>query len=365
MIRRYLFKKTNNIMSSKVIKYTTIIGIIIILVAIVFIPKLLQSEKKPNNAKVEQANLRVQIQIVQREIIEDKLVLSGTLSPFEEVEIKPEISGRVTSINFTEGGNTQKGNILVKLNDSDLRAEFLRAKERIKLLESIESRQKQLLDKKGISLEEYEISLNELNMQRATVSYIQAMIDKTEIRAPFSGILGIREISNGAIVSPEKVITTLQVIDRLRLDFTIPQRYATEIKAGQNVQFKVPPSDKVHTAKVYVIEPRIDRSTRTVRLRAEYKNTDRIFPGTYVEVELIKDTKEELFMIPTQALIPDLDSDKVYVYENGEAVIRNVSSGFRNETHVSITNGLQAGDSLITSGIMMLRPGMKVDISNI
>lgn len=350
-------------MNSKIIKYVTILGIIIIIAGIIIIPKLANQTKVENVPEAkQQQKLRVSALIVEPQDVEDKLIISGTINAYEEVEIKPEISGRVTDIRFSEGVKVNRGDILVKLNDSDLKAELQRAKERLKLLESIESRQRKLLEKKGVSVEEYEIALNELNIQKAQIAYIDAMIDKTEIRAPFSGILGIREISTGAVVSPQTHITTLQILDKLKLDFTVPQRYAGDLKVGNQVQFKIPPDERMFNAKIYVIEPRIDRSTRTVRLRAEFDNKFGIFPGTYAEIEVVKDVNEKLMLLPSQALIPDLQSDKVFVYNSGNAEFRNVKTGFRNDKYVSITDGLRTGDTVIVSGIMMLRPGMPVEL---
>lgn len=350
-------------MNSKAIKYVTIAGVVTIIAGLIIIPKLTIETKDDKKEEIAQQQLNVTAVIVEPKEVEDNLIISGTLNAYEDLEIKPEVSGRVTEIKFSEGARVNRGDLLVKLNDSDLRAELQRGKERLKLLESIELRQRKLLEKKGVSVEEYEIALNELNIQKSQIAYTEAQLEKTEIRAPFSGVIGIREISLGAVVSPQTLITTLQVLSKLKLDFTVPQRYSGELKVGSEVKFRIPPDSKEFAARIYVIEPRIDRSTRTIRLRAEFDNKYGILPGTYAEVEAVKENSEKLMLLPTQALIPDMQSDRVFVYNSGLAEPRKVKTGFRNEKYVSITNGLQSGDTVIVSGIMMLRPGMPVRIT--
>lgn len=301
--------------------------------------------------------------IVNYSKFDNTIFSSGTLLADEEVQLMPEISGKIVSIKFKEGTLVKKGDLLVKLNDDDLQPQLKKAETKLKLLELTEKRQSQLFEKQGISKQDFDIAVSEVISQKSEIAYIKALIDKTEIKAPFDGIIGLRNVSEGAYIMPSNVIATLQKIDVLKVDFSIPQKYSTIIKMSNTLTFKVQPDTNNYKVNIVAFEPKIDDKTRTLRIRAKFNNIgNKFLPGSYCEVNYVTSENDNSVLIPSVALVPDLLSEYVYVYQNGKAVKRNVRTGFRNDEQIEILDGLNPGDTLIVSGILQIRPGMNVKI---
>jgi membrane fusion protein, multidrug efflux system len=310
--------------------------------------------------------LPVETIVVRPEMVQDRILATGTIIADEEVEIRSEISGKIVSIAFKEGTRVRRGDLLVKIDDSELQAQAFKMDSQQKLAQDKESRRRQLRDKQNISPEDYEVALNELNAIRGEVQLIQARILKTELRAPFDGIIGLRYVSEGSYVSPLTRIASLQRTSALKIDFSVPERYAGTVKPGQTIYFHVAGSDTRATGTIYAVEPKIDPSTRTVLLRARASNPEgRLAPGAFAEVELILREIPDAIMIPTEALIPDIQGHKVYVVQGGVCAERRVEIGLRTEKDVQIVTGLQAADTVITSGILQLVPGAPVRIAGV
>jgi membrane fusion protein, multidrug efflux system len=292
------------------------------------------------------------------------LQITGNLLANEEVELRSEISGRVTSLNFTEGTNVAKGALLVKINDADLRATLKKLKVQEALAAKEESRSRQLLEQKLLSVEEYDAALNKLETVKAEIEKTESDIAKTELRAPFSGTVGLRYISNGSTVSPTTLIARVQQMDPMKIEFTVPEKYAGSLRVGSPISFTVAGLEQRFSGKVYAIEPKIDAATRTLRLRALAPNPGRVLvPGAFAKVELELSRMEEAISVPTSSVIPHIDGQMVYVLKDGKAVSRNVTTGVRNDSSVQITDGLAPGDTVITSGLLQLREGSKVKIA--
>lgn len=354
---------------NKKLKPFLISAIVLGVLLIIFLPKLLSSSGSelpglnPGRMNVE---VPVTAYIVSYETLNNKIFSTGTVLANEEVELRSEISGKIVQILFTEGRYVSKGDLLVKINDSDLQAELRKAESKVKLMEDRESRQKQLAQNQMISKEEYESTLNELQASKAEFDLIKAQIDKTEIRAPFNGVVGLREVSEGSFVTTTNVIARFQNLLNLKVDFSIPQRYAPEVKIGDELQFNLSGNENVFKANVYAIEPKIDQSTRTLRIRAICRGNNKgLFPGAFVNVELNLKETEQAILIPTVAIVPDLKGQSVYLYEDGLVSPRKVEVGFREENRVQVILGLEEGDTVITSGILQIRPGAKVKITEI
>ncbi|MDZ4698702.1 MAG: efflux RND transporter periplasmic adaptor subunit [Rhodothermales bacterium] len=307
--------------------------------------------------------LEVQGLVIVSERLSDRIFTTGTIRANEEIEVHSEISGKITSIHFQEGSAMRLGDLLVKINDSELQAQFRKAEYRVTLASEREIRQKQLYEKGGISLEEYESTLNELNVLKADVELIQAQIAKSEIRAPFDGIVGLRRVSDGSYISPATVITTLQDVDPVKIDFSIPERYAQRVAVGDGIEFSVEGIAESLRGAVYALEPRIDANTRTLLLRARSPNPGRrLLPGAFADIVLVFDEIPDALAVPAIAIIPELGGKKVYVVENGKAVSRMVETGIRTEDRVQILSGLATNDTLLVSGVQLLRPGLSVRV---
>ncbi len=335
---------------------------------LLIIPKIVSSDKtgQKNSADKQSAVLSVEAYIAKPRVLNNKVLTTGNVLANEEVELRSEVSGKVTNILFREGTNVKKGDLLLKINDADLQAQLLRAQYISKLSEEKEYRQRKLLTREAISQEEYDAALNELNVNKSQIELIKAQIAKTEIVAPFNGRIGLRYVSVGSYITPSTDIASLQNIDPIKIDFSIPEKYAVSISPDDKINFKIVGSDKTYTGKVYAIEPRINSLTRTLNIRAVCSNSDgRLLPGAFADVELVlKDIKNAL-MIPTEALIPILKGQKLDIYSNGMVIQKEVITGIRNDSTVQITEGLSPYDTVITSGILQLRQGSQVTISKI
>lgn len=339
---------------------------IVIVIALFAIPKFSSSgpDGKRNPAARQNAPLRVNIHVLDEESLDNKVFTNGSILANEEVQLMSEVPGKIVEIFFKEGSVVKEGDMLVKINDSELQAQLRREKYRFKLLEDNEFRQRKLLEKEAISQADYDASLNQLNVSKAETQLIDAQIAKTEIRAPFNGIIGLKYVSEGSYVTPSKVIASLQNINPVKIDFSIPEKYAASVKRGDNINFKVTGDERVYTGKIYAIEPKIDPVSRTLKIRGIYNNTgNNIFPGSFADVELVLKEIDDAIMIPTHALIPELKGQKVFLYKNGKAVPQSVKTGIRTEERVQVTSGLKSKDTLITTGILQLRPNMPVIIA--
>jgi membrane fusion protein (multidrug efflux system) len=269
----------------------------------------------------------------------------------------------ITQINFQEGTQVQKGMILVKINDADLKAQYEKLTYREDLLAKKEFRQRKLLEKGGVSQDEYDTSLAELNALRAEKKELEVKIAKTELKAPFSGVIGLRQVSQGAYLTQGSPIAKLVNTDKLKVEFSVPEKYMPKLKIGQKVEITFGESTEKLNAEVYAIEPKLNLNTRTLTAKAwiNAQNTT-LKPGAFVKVELIWDNFEKAIEIPTYALIPDIDNPKIYQYRQGKAISKNVKTGIRTSENVQIEEGIMEGDTIITSGIMNLRPNIPVKL---
>lgn len=349
------------------LKKIIISAVILVLLLIILLPKLLSSSSVKNSNlagnKLDQI-ISVKAHIIRPETVDNKVLTTGTILANEEVELKSEVAGKITKILFSEGSYVNKGDLLVKINDADLQAQLRRAESKVKLAEEKEFRQRQLRDGNLISQEEYDNTVSELNVNKADYDLIKAQIDKTEIRAPFSGTIGLRSVSEGSYLTTATVIATFQNLNIIKVDFSIPEKYSTSVKKGDELDFRISGSATVFKAKIYAIEPKIDPGTRTLKIRAICNsNYSELIPGAFANVELSLKKINDAILVPSVAIVPELKGQKVYLYKNGVVAQQNVEIGIREETSIQIVSGLNAGDTVITSGILQIKPMSKVTIS--
>lgn len=298
--------------------------------------------------------------------LSDIITSNGTILADEQVDLSAEVSGRITSIRFNEGAPVKKGDLLITINDSELLALMRKNTYALKLAEERETRQRSLLSKEAVSQEVYDRALTELNTVQAEAALIEAQIQKTRIVAPFNGTIGLRQVSDGAYVTPGQRIATLTRTSPVKLEFSVPERFSGSVTKGAKVSFMVESMEGVHEAVIYATEPRIDPVTRAMMVRATYPNSrNEINPGAYARVEFRLNHLADAITVPAQALIPELGGFKVFVARNGKAEVREVLVGIRTSDAVQITSGLNAGDTLITTGILQVRNGMPLSIDKI
>ncbi len=291
---------------------------------------------------------------------------TGTLLPDEEVDLGFETSGKVVGIYFKEGSRVEKGDLLAKINDRPLQAQLLKLKAQLKLSEEKEFRQRQLLDRDAISRESYDQVSTELQTLQADIMLIEARIAETELRAPFNGSVGLRMISEGAYATTQTKIVRLVKVSPLKIEFSINERYAGEVSPGFPINFILTGSSKTFTAQVYAVDPKVDVNTRTINVRAIYPNkNEELKPGSSVSVTALLSQIDNAVSIPTEAIIPEMEGEKVFIYKNGKAKQIKVKTGLRTESHIEIKEGLQFGDTLLTSAILQLRESLPVRLDTL
>jgi membrane fusion protein, multidrug efflux system len=346
------------------------ITIVILIFGGLAYPKIKPLFSSPSDVQNQNTASRslLQVDVVEMEYqtIEDRIFSSGTIEANEVVELSTEASGIITDIHFEEGRDVEKGKLLVKINDSELQAQKQRAEFRLSLAEQREERQRRLLERGGISQDDYDAILNEVNVLRAEVRLIDAQIDRTEIRAPFSGIVGLKYVSVGSYINPAARIASLQSVDPIKIDFSIPERYLSRVSIGDRILFSVQGVDSTFTGEVYAIEPRIDTQTRTLQIRALSSNPENLlYPGAFATITLIMDEINNALMVPAIAVIPELNAQKIFVLKDGKVQEVRVQTGIRTSEKVQVVEGLERGDIVLTTGLLQVRPGMEVEINEL
>ncbi len=310
----------------------------------------------------DKPRLRVAVQEMVPEPLTEQLSTTGTVRANEQVDLVGEISGKIAEILFREGSRVKTGQLLLKIDDSELQAEHERTTFRRELAERREAQKKKLRDEGVISGEEYDVALNELNVLRSELRLIEAQLLKTEIRAPFAGIIGLRYVSPGSYLSPQRLIASLQNVDSVKIDFSVPEKYASRMRPGGEITFHVKGDERAFTGTIYAVEPSVDPETRSLLLRARTPNADgSLLPGAFADVEIIVAETADALTVPAIAVIPELGGKKVYVVEEGQAQPRPVTTGIRTDERVQILTGLAPGDRVIVSAIQQLRPGLDVE----
>ena len=305
----------------------------------------------------------VTVFVVKSAELNNNVFATGTILANEEVTLAPEISGKIVLLKINEGMAVRKGELLVKINDAEYQAQLKKMELQYKIADEKLSRLKQLLGINAISQEEYDIAQNLTSTMKADMDYTRALIAKTEIRAPFNGIIGLKYVSEGSYISAATRIATIQQVNLVKIDFSVPEKYAGVLNRNDIISFTVSDNPKKYTAKVYAIEPRIDQATRTIQLRALADNgKNELYAGAFARIELPLRKIENALMIPTEAIIPILKGKKVFICKEGKAKEVIVETGIRTDDRIQIVSGLSDGDSVITTGIMQLKPNMPLKI---
>jgi len=307
------------------------------------------------------APLLVDFMVTALQPVDHTLGFAGSLLANEEVVIQPEITGRIVAIHFTEGARVSKGDLMVKTDDAELQAQLRQNDLQQELAEGEWQRRRELLAAKGISQEELDGARVRYESLKATHDLLMAQIARTEIRAPFSGSAGLRQVSEESVVTPSTIITTLQQTNPIKVEFAVPEQFASELKPGVPITFTSESSAGEWSTTLYAVEPRIDPLTRTITGRARCANPgNSLVPGSFARVKLSLASGKTGIMIPARAIIPVLNGQQVYVIVGGKAEPRDVSLGRRSAEAVEVISGLQPGDSVVMSGLLQLKPGTPI-----
>lgn len=307
------------------------------------------------------APVSVDITIAETQKVEKQIEVNGTVLANDFVELHPEVNGRITFLQIPEGKLITAGTIIAKLNDADLQAQLAKANAQLELAVINEKRNKQLLAIKGMNQSDYDASLQQVKSLQADVAYTKSLIEKTIVKAPFTGQIGLRQVSVGAYINTTTTIATIQKLDQLKLDFTIPEVYATYVSVGKKVNIATASSNGTNlTGIITAIEPQIIAASRNLKVRTSFKG--KVLPGAYAKVYLAESNAKPSIMVPSNVIIPDSKSKQVVVVKNGQAKFVNVQTGYRTQTAVEITKGLEVGDSVIVAGMLFVKDGSKLKI---
>lgn len=307
----------------------------------------------------------VDVIIAKTERISDRVEVNGTVVANEFAELRPEVSGLLTFLEVPEGKTVQKGTVIARINSADLEAQVKRSAVQLELAETTEQRIKKLLDINGINQADYDAAVNQVNTLKADIEYTRALIAKTIVKAPFTGVVGLRKVSAGAYVTPNNTIATMQQLSNLRIDFTIPEVYQKYVIKGGTVDIRMDQtSEQLHTARVIATEPQVNQSTRNITVRAVL-NSGSTSPGSFVKVYLNSNAEKTSILIPANSIIPESKSKKVVTVKDGKAAFVTIETGARQEDYVEVTKGLNVGDSVVVSGVLFTRPDAPLKVRSV
>ncbi len=333
---------------------------LMVLVGLLFSAACSEKQKGPDKFNPN-APVSVDITIAVNQKVEKGVEVNGTILANDYVELRPETNGRITFLNVPEGKQINAGTIIAKLNDADLQAQLTKAKAQLDLAIINEQRNKQLLGIKGLNQSDYDVSLQQVKSLQADVAYTQSLIDKTVVKAPFTGQIGLRQVSVGAFINTTTTIATLQNTNHLKMDFTIPEVYAFYVAVGKKVNIVTSGNiaNKVE-ATIVAIEPQISATSRNLKIRTNFQG--KVLPGAFAKVYLVETNSKPTIMVPSNVIIPDSKTKQLVIVKNGIAKFVPVETGYRTQTAVEITKGLQVGDTVIVAGMLFVKDGSKLKI---
>lgn len=350
----------------------TTIGRLFAVCLLLFLSAACQQEKEdaasPPTSSAPKAPRAIPVDgfVIQASSLQEIINATGNLIAYEAVEIRPERSGKLIDLDFEEASFVKAGTVLGKIDTEELVAQRNRLDVALDLAIKEVARGKELLAVQGISMEELDRLENRVEDIKAEQQVIDVQLDKSEIRAPFSGVLGLRTVSRGAYVTPNDVIVDLKQINPIKLEFEVPERFLVKVKPGQELNFTTAGSGQVFKARVYATATEISPETRTFKVRATAQNGGNLLkPGQFAKVTLVTGVNNKAMLAPTDAVIPVLDGKQIYVARKGRAIATFVQTGERQADEVEIIHGLQLGDTVIVSGLLSLSDGALIEVTNL
>jgi membrane fusion protein (multidrug efflux system) len=347
-------------------RFRGFIWVVLIIVALVLLKVFFLRNTSTGDTAVKKTNVQsVNALVIKPQVLNNVALVSGSLQANESADLQPQISGMITGLYFKEGDFVHKGALLVKINDANLQAQLQKQQASLDVAQSNLTRIEKLYKLSAVSEDDYNNAVLSVKSAQADIDYTRAEIDNSQIRAPFDGVIGVRNVSPGAFVSPTTIIATLYESNPIKIEFDLPEKFAAQVKVGTPISFTVQGNSKSYSGKVYVVNPGINPNTRTLTVRALSNNDGSLRPGSFANISIDLGTDSAALLIPTQALIPVLKGQQVYVARHDTAFNIPVQIGIRNDTAIQITSGIHAGDTVITSGILYLKPKMKVQLKNV
>lgn len=288
----------------------------------------------------------------------------GTLTSDESVQIAPEILGRVVTVGFSEGQSVKEGDMIVKLDDALARAELADAEARFELAEANAGRAQALSRTGNVTERARDEAKTNLRTARAAVDLAKVRLDKHTIRAPFSGIVGMRQVSPGAFITAGTTVVNLEKIDELKVDFSLPEIHLADVRTGQEIEVRVDAlPGKTFAGTIYAIDPMVDVNGRSLRIRARVPNpSGELRPGLFARIVVKGLSERKVVVIPESAVVPRGGETFVYRIEDGKVVETKVRLGQRANAEVQVLEGLESDAAIVTAGQLKVRDGMMVTV---
>ena len=338
------------------------------LVFILFIINVLFGCSESGNSEVgvaKPAPLAIDAVVASSKKAINRVNVSGIIKAAEQTVIASEIAGKIISITFKEGSLVSKGDVLIRLDDRDLNAQKTRVEAQLKLAQQTSDRLASLQKVEGVSRQELDQSLAQIDILKAELAIIDANLSKTIIRAPFSGTIGLRNVSEGAVVAPSQGLCSLRSNALYKVEFDVAEKYAALVKTGMEISFSNQGDTLTRKAIVIATESAIDEGTRALRVQAQVERNDGVLPGAFVEVQATLGGERESIFIPTQCIIPQGRSKFAVAVKSGVAQFVEVQTGQRMANDIEILSGLSIADTIATTGILFLKPGAPVRVAKI
>lgn len=294
--------------------------------------------------------------------VSEEVSAIGSIRSNEAVVMKPEVAGIIVKISFDEGSRVETNQLLVALDDSVNQAQIQQAEAEMQLAERTFERAKSLLARRTGTARTLDEASARLQTATAALALARANQKKTQIVAPFSGILGLRQVSVGTYVTPGQPLVNLEDLDTVKVDFSVAERYLSALHPGQQIMISVDPyPGQIFTGTIYAIDPQIDVNGRSIAVRARTENKDGLLrPGLFARIKIELDVRSSAIMIPESAIIPRGQDRFVFRIVDGKAAMTRVVTGARRTGEVEIVDGLNAGDMVVTAGHQKVRDGAEV-----
>jgi membrane fusion protein (multidrug efflux system) len=325
------------------------------------LPAMISCGKKAETVKAKPPVI-VDVIVAKPVSLSTVIEVNGSALSEEMIELHPETSGRLTYLNIPDGANVSAGTVLARINDAELQAQMEQQKASLELATKTEQRLRKLLEVNGVNQSDYDIALNQVNTLSAAIKITEALIDKTVVKAAFDGTLGLRLVSPGAYVTPQTILGTLQQTDKIKIDFTVPETYSGLIAVGNKIFIQSNGEKEKQSAVISAIEPQINIDTRNLKVRARPEN-GQVKPGAFVKVLLYQDKSG--IIVPSNAIIPEANSNQIVMIKNKKAKFVNVETGLRYADDVELVSGVNQGDTIVVSGILFVRPNSVLTVRKI
>ncbi len=323
------------------------------------------SNKKDDPKPKKDPPVNVDVLVAAYQKVDNSIEANGTVIANESVQLHPEVTGRLVYLNIPEGKHVAKGIVLARINDADLEAQLNKSKVQLDLYQKTEERLGTLLAANGVNQADYDAAVNNVNSTKADIQYTQALIDKTIIRAPFDGVVGLRQVSPGAFVSSSDVIATMQEVNKVKIDFTLPEEYGSAIKVGDSVDVQIDAaSNKKSKATIIATEPQINQASRNITVRAVL-NDGKNNVGSFAKVFVDANANNNAIVVPTNSIIPNDKNNQVIVVKDGKAKFVNVQVGVRFANNAEITKGLNSGDTVVVTGVLFAKDKSELKIGKV